>query len=280
MQPNCTSPSDIPPAPAARAKARVCLVGAGPGDPELLNVKAVNRLRNADVVLHDALVSPDVLALVLPSTRVLNVGKRCGHKSITQSEINSLLVSFATEGNLVVRLKSGDPLLFGRAGEEIDALRQNGIDVEIVPGITAAVAAAASAQISLTDRRYAEQVLLVSAHQAPGKAGPDWGGLISSGTTIVVYMPGQTRDVAEGLIHAGLSGHTPCIVISKISLPEEQSHRTTLGSMCGSVQPPAPCLLIIGETVATSTLTDSGSPHGRSVCLHETQLARLRSGLC
>ncbi len=256
MQPNRTLPSDAPPKPAARAKGRACLVGAGPGDPELLTVKAVNRLRSADVVLHDALVSPEVLALVSPSARVLNVGKRCGDKCITQSEINSLLVSFAAEGNLVVRLKSGDPLLFGRAGEEIDALRQKGIDVEIVPGITAAVAAAATAQISLTDRRYAEQVLLVSAHQAPGKAGPDWRALISSRTTIVVYMPGQTSDVAEGLIHAGLSGQTPCIIISKISLPEEQSRRTTLGSLCGSVQLPAPCLLIIGEVAATSTLAD------------------------
>lgn len=233
------------------------MVGAGPGDPELLTVKAVNRLRSADVVLHDALVSAEVLAMVPPSARVLNVGKRCGHKSITQTEINSLLVGFAAQGNMVVRLKSGDPLLFGRAGEEIDALRQAGVDVEVVPGVTAAVAAAAAARISLTDRRYADQVLLVSAHQAHGKTAPDWRALLSSRTTVVVYMPGQTGSIAEELIQVGLNTHTPCIVISKISLPEEQSYKTTLGTLCGAVQLPAPCLLIVGEIAATSTLADS-----------------------
>ena len=248
------------PAPAkatnGQMRGRVCLVGAGPGDPELLTVKAVNRLRSADAVLHDALVSPEVLALVPQSARLLNVGKRCGHKSITQHEINCLLISFAADGNLVVRLKNGDPLLFGRGGEEIDALHQAGIDVEIVPGITAAVGAAAAARISLTDRRCADQVLLVSAHQAAGKTELDWRGLSSSRTTIVVYMPGETRDVAEGLIRAGLNGQTPCIVISKISRPEEQSYKTTLGTLCGTVQLPTPCLLIIGETAAASKLAE------------------------
>jgi uroporphyrin-III C-methyltransferase len=250
-----------PPAPAKAANGqmtgRVCLVGAGPGDPELLTVKAVDRLRSADVVLHDALVSAEVLAHVSPSARVLNVGKRCGRKSITQQEINSLLVSFAAQGNLVVRLKSGDPLLFGRAGEEIDALRQAGVEIEIVPGVTAALAAAAATGISLTDRRYADQVILVSAHQAVGKAAPDWRTLHWPRTTIVVYMPGHTGEVAEGLIQAGLNDQTPCIVISKVSLSEEQSYKTTLGELCGSVQLPAPCLLIIGEIAATSTLADS-----------------------
>jgi len=158
----------------------------------LLTLRAVNRLRSGDVVLHDALVSAEVLALVPLSARVLNVGKRCGRKCITQQEINPLLVSFAAEGKLVVRLKSGDPLLFGRGGEEIDALRQADVDVEIVPGITAAVAAASAAEISLTDRRYADRLLLVSAHRAAGKAEPDWRGLSDSRTT-VVYMPVITR---------------------------------------------------------------------------------------
>ena len=142
--------------------------------------------------MHDALVSAEVLALVPLSARVLNVGKRCGRKCITQQEINPSLVSFAAEGKLVVRLKSGDPLLFGRGGEEIDALRQADVDVEIVPGITAAVAAASAAEISLTDRRYADRLLLVSARCAAGKAEPDWRGLSDSRTT-VVYMPVITR---------------------------------------------------------------------------------------
>jgi uroporphyrin-III C-methyltransferase len=254
---NRTSTPDVPPAPAARAKGRVCLVGAGPGDPELLTMKAVKLLRSADVVLHDALISPEVLAIISSTARIINVGKRCGSKKISQQEINALLVRFAAEGNLVVRLKSGDPLIFGRGGEELHALRQAGIETEIVPGITAAVAAAASAQISLTDRRYAEQVLLVSAHHAPGKPGPDWRALVSARTTIVVYMPGNPRVVAEALIQAGLSRRTPCTVISKVSLPEEQAYGATLGTLCCSVQPPAPCLLIIGETAAKSALPDS-----------------------
>jgi len=244
----------------AQLRGKVCLVGAGPGDPELLTMKAVKRLRSADVVLHDALISPEVLALASSAACVINVGKRCGSKSISQQEINTLLMSFAAKGNLVVRLKSGDPLVFGRGGEEIDALRQAGIDVEIVPGITAAVAAAATARISLTDRRYAEQVLLITAHHAPGKARPDWRALVSSRTTIVVYMPGQTRDVAEGLIHAGLNGQTPCIVISQVSLPEEQSYKTTLANLRDTAQLPAPCLLIVGETAAASTLAERQPP--------------------
>jgi len=256
MQKHTRQSPEIPETRTAHVKGKVCLVGAGPGDPELLTMKAAKRLRFADVVLHDALVSPEVLALASPAARIINVGKRCGRKSISQQEINALLVSFAADGNLVVRLKSGDPLVFGRGGEEIDALRQEGIDVEIVPGITAAVAAAATARISLTDRRYAEQVLLISARHASGKTRPDWRALVSSRTTIVVYMPGRTRDVAEGLIHAGLNGQTPCIVISRISLPEEQSYKTILARLCGPAQLPAPCLLIVGETAAASTLAE------------------------
>jgi uroporphyrin-III C-methyltransferase len=272
MQQNCTSGPDVSSTPAVRAKGKVCLVGVGPGDPELLTVKAAKLLRSADVVLHDALVSPEVLALVSPVARVVNVGKRCGNKNFAQGEINDLLVSFAADGNLVVRLKGGDPLLFGRAGEEIDALRRAGIDVEIVPGITAAVAAAATAQISLTDRRCADQVLLVSAHQAPGKPGTDWRALVLARTTLVIYMPGQTGDVADALIQAGLNSQTPCIVVSRASLPEEQSYQTTLGALCSSVQLPAPCLLIIGETAATSRLADSQPAH-RQMPRTETETA-------
>ena len=228
------------------------LVGAGPGDPELLTLKAVNRLHCADVVLHDSSVSSEVLTLIPPTARVLNVGKRCGRKCITQQKINSLLVRFAAEGNLVVRLKSGDALLFGRGGEEIDALHQAGVHIEIVPGIIAAVAAGAAARISLTDRRCADRRLLVSAHHAAGKAEPDWRGLSDSRTTIVVYMSGDHKNIAEGLIRSGLNGQTPCIVISKISLPEEQSYKTTLEALCRSPLLPAPSLLMVGETVATA----------------------------
>jgi uroporphyrin-III C-methyltransferase len=238
-------------------KGKVYLVGAGPGDPELLTVKAARLIRVADVVLHDALVSPAVLAMTSPAAQLIDVGKRCGHKNVSQEEINRLLVDFASVGKLVVRLKSGDPLIFGRGGEELQALRQAGIESEVVPGITAAVAGAAAAQISLTDRRHAEQVLLVSAHQSPDKPSPDWSALVSSRTTIVVYMPGPAAEVADRLVEAGLNDHTPCLIISKVSLPEEQAFRTTLGKLCGSAQLPAPCLLIVGETVSASRLADS-----------------------
>jgi uroporphyrin-III C-methyltransferase len=242
-------------------KGKVYLVGAGPGDPELLTIKALNKLRFADVVLHDALISREVLALASPTARLLNVGKRCGNKSITQQEINSFMINFAAQGDMVVRLKSGDPLIFGRGGEEIEARRQAGIDIEIVPGITAAVAAAAAVQISLTDRRYAEQVMLMSAHQAAGKAEPDWRSAISSFATLVIYMPGSPDAAAEGLIQAGLSRHTPCLVISNISLPEQQCYRTTVGSLCIMPPLPSPSLLIVGATAAASAIAELSQPY-------------------
>src|SRR5271166_997515 len=135
-------------------KGRVYLVGAGPGDPELLTVRALRLLKTADAVLHDDLVSAEILALASPLAQLHNVGKRCGAKKISQEEINFLMVAFASAGASVVRLKSGDPLIFGRAGEEVEALRHAGIDYEIVPGITAAFGAAAAAKIPLTHRRF------------------------------------------------------------------------------------------------------------------------------
>lgn len=241
-------------------KGKVCIVGAGPGDPELLTMRAVNRLRSADVVLHDALISPQILALISPAARILEVGKRCGAKKITQEEINSLLVSFASGGSAVVRLKSGDPLLFGRAGEELDALRAAGVDFEIVPGITSALAGAAAAGISLTDRRYGSQVLLVSAHHADGRADTVWQDLHPAHTTTVVYMPGCHKDIAAGLMQSGLSASTPCVVISRISMPEELAYRTTLGTLANAPVLPAPSLLIVGENATASTLPKFQSP--------------------
>jgi uroporphyrin-III C-methyltransferase len=248
---------------ARPTKGRVCLVGAGPGDPELLTLKAVNRLRAADVILHDALISPEILALAPPSTRLFNVGKRCGKKRITQQEINALMISLAVGGNLVVRLKSGDPMIFGRGGEELDALRQAGVEVEVVPGITAAVAAAATVEMALTDRRCAGQVVLVSAHHAPGKPGPDWRGLVTSRATIVVYMPGEHRNVAAGLIGAGMDSRTPCVILSKISLPQQQSYRTTLEGLLRTPRLASPSVLIVGETVAVSSLAECHSLYCR-----------------
>jgi uroporphyrin-III C-methyltransferase len=240
-------------------KGKVYLVGAGPGDPDLLTLRALRTLGSADVVLHDALVSQEVLALVPPRARILNVGKRCGRKRISQEEINDLLLRFASKGEVVVRLKSGDPLIFGRAGEELEALRRADIEVEIVPGVTAALAAAASAQVSLTDRRNAEQLLLISAHRGNGKTDSDWYRMVTDRTTVVVYMPGDCCSVAEDLRRAGLSASTPCAIVSKVSSSEEQSYHTTLGSLGRAPTLPAPCVLIVGETVARAVSQESQS---------------------
>ena len=235
-----------------RRAAKVYLVGAGPGDPDLLTVKAVRTLGFADVVLHDALVSAEVLALLPPRARVMNVGKRCGRKSITQDEINDLLVRFASAGEVVVRLKSGDPSIFGRAGEELDALREARIDVEIIPGVTASLAAAAKIGVSLTDRRRADQLLFISAHRGSGKQNSDWQALVNSRTTVVVYMPGDYEGVTEDLRRAGLSESTPCALVSQVSNPDEQWHQTTLGSLHRAPVMPSPCVLIVGETGRTT----------------------------
>jgi len=243
-------------------KAKVYLVGAGPGDPDLLTVRAVRTLGLADVVLHDALVSTEVLAQISPGAQIINVGKRCGRKSITQDEINDLLLQFSLSGQVVVRLKSGDPLIFGRAGEELDALRRAGVEVEIVPGVTAALAAAASVQVSLTDRRTADQLLVVSAHRGHGKDDSDWQTLVNRRTTVVVYMPGEYASVAGDLCSAGLSPSTPCAVVSKVSSPEEQRYQTTLGLLHRAPILPSPCVLIVGDTLATAASSEL-----RSLCL-------------
>src|ERR1035438_10717888 len=175
---------------------KVYLVGAGPGDPELLTLKALRVLRSAEAVLHDDLVAPEILQLIPPTAQIYNVGKRCGKKKIQQGEINSLMVALAFSGLLVVRLKGGDPLIFGRAGEEIESLRGRNIPFEIVPGVTTALGAAAAARIPLTHRRASSALVLITAHRASDrrpspKDDADWSKLVGSGATLVIYMPGQ-----------------------------------------------------------------------------------------
>jgi uroporphyrin-III C-methyltransferase len=228
-------------------KGKVYLVGAGPGSPDLLTVKAARLLESAGAVLHDALVSPAILDLVPPQAKVVNIGKRCGQKLLTQDEINSVLIHYAGIFSTVVRLKGGDPLLFGRAGEEMDALRDAGIDFEIVPGITSGLASAAAAGVSLTDRRIASQVLFTTAHREAGRIALDWAGLVGSDTTVVVYMPGREyARLGASLVEAGLDARTPCIVASCASLPTQQLKRTTIGSLGDEIGLPAPSLLIVG----------------------------------
>jgi uroporphyrin-III C-methyltransferase len=230
-------------------KGKVYLVGAGPGDPELLTVKALRVLRSADVIFHDELVGAGVLALVPAGTQVHNVGKRSGQKSMRQEEINARLVMFASLGMQVVRLKGGDPLVFGRAGEEIEALLKAGIAVEIVPGITSGLAAAAAAQIPLTHRSMASAVLFVTGHHA-GRGEPENSALGHSQTTQVIYMPGYdyAATVAK-LVESGSRLDTPCAIVSQASTAQERVHRTTLEDLPLAPRLPAPTVLFVGAVV-------------------------------
>jgi uroporphyrin-III C-methyltransferase len=231
-------------------KGKVYLVGAGPGDPELLTVKALRLLRTAEAVLYDELVAPEILKLISPSAQLHNVGKRCGKKKILQQEINFLMIALADSGLRVVRLKSGDPLIFGRAGEEIEALRRANISFEIVPGITSALGAAAAAEIPLTHRRASSALVLITAHQASDSDAANWTKLAGSGATLVIYMPGQKySEVAARLTKAGLAGDTPCAIVSRATTRQQKTHRTTIAGLRRAPQLVAPTLLVVGEVV-------------------------------
>lgn len=229
---------------------KVYLVGAGPGDPELLTLKAARLLASAEVVLHDALVSREVLAMISRDAELIDVGKRAGKKLLTQEEINSLLVSYARKNKIVIRLKGGDPLLFGRAGEEIEALRRAQIDFEIVPGITAAVGAAAGAKISLTDRRLASQVLFTTFSRGESGSWLNWAA-ITPETTIAIYMPGtHYGEVAERLMENGLSSETPCVLVSQASRAEQQVRWSNIAVLGSESTLPAPSILLVGRVAA------------------------------
>ena len=232
-------------------KGKAYLVGAGPGDPELLTLKALKILQSADVVLHDDLISAEILALAPPTAFIQNVGKRCGQKHITQDEINSRLVSLASSGLQVVRLKGGDPFIFGRGGEEIAALRQHGIAFEIVPGVTAALGAAAAAEIPLTQREVSSALVFLTGHGLDENTDDSWRGFAASGATLVIYMPGpDCEGTALRLFDAGMKGNTPCALISRATSPRQQVYHTTVGELHSAPRLPAPTLLVVGEVTA------------------------------
>ncbi len=243
---------------------KVYLVGGGPGDPELLTVKAVKILSRANIVLHDALVSREVLALIAPTAELIDVGKRAGRKLLTQEEINALLVSSAGSHEIVVRLKGGDPLIFGRAGEEMGALRDAAIEFEIVPGITAGLGAAAAAGISLTDRRYASQVLFTTIQRDTPNRAIQWAG-ISGATTLVIYMPGPDYGhVADELRDAGWSLNMPCAIISHASGPDQGIRSTHLSELAHESTLPAPAIIVVGR-VARQAAQEMSDEFGRGV---------------
>ena len=239
--------------PGALPRGRVSLVGAGPGDPELLTLKALKRLQAAEVILHDRLVSEEVLALANPAARRLYVGKARSDHSLPQEGINQALLDWARSGKRVVRLKGGDPFIFGRGGEELEALVAEGIEVEVVPGITAASGCAAYAGIPLTHRDHAQSVRFVTGHLKNGSTDLDWPALARPGQTLVFYMGLHgLEEIRRQLIAHGLSPETPLALIEQGTTARQRVHRGTLGwmpdSLQGVLRPPT--LIIVGGVVA------------------------------
>jgi uroporphyrin-III C-methyltransferase len=246
---------------APRPGGRVWLVGAGPGDPELLTLKAARVLAGADVILHDGLVSDEILALAPAAARRISVAKRKSRHSYAQDEINRMLVGFAREGLSVVRLKGGDPFIFGRGGEELEACRAAGIDVVVVPGVTAAIAASAAAGAPLTHRGAAQAVTFITAHAANGKLPEfDWAALANPNQTLAVYM-GVTAagPVAAALMAAGRAGSTPALVVENASRADERRIAATLETLDAAVVGlTGPAVLMVGEAMAPADV-DSAS---------------------
>ena len=236
-----------------RPAGEVWLVGAGPGDPELLTLKALKALQGADVVVHDGLVSPAILDLAPAAARRLSVAKRKSKHSYAQDEINRLLVAFAREGLTVVRLKGGDPFIFGRGGEELEACRAAGVVCHVVPGVTAALAAGAAAGAPLTHRGAAQAVTFVTGHAAAGgEPDLDWASLAKPNQTVVIYMGVSTAAaIAARLMAAGRAGSTPALIVEDASLATERRIVTTLASVGAAAESVAgPALLIVGEAMA------------------------------
>ncbi|MEO6830214.1 MAG: uroporphyrinogen-III C-methyltransferase [Acidobacteriaceae bacterium] len=245
-------------------KGVVYLVGAGPGDPELLTRKAADLLATADVILHDDLVPQAILELAGSQARVTSVGKRCGARRITQEKIHALMIGDARRGCSVVRLKSGDPLIFGRAAEEMDALDQAGVPCEVVPGVTAMFAAAAAVRKSLTDRRSASKVILTTAHHVANAGGPSgpsfWSGPLPEDATLGIYMPGRNLGaLAEQMFDAGMPPDLPCLVVSHISLPGQRTQATVLGKLAKLAPGPAPLLVLAGWPLAEAEVAAGAS---------------------
>lgn len=230
----------------------VALVGAGPGDPELLTVKALSYLQQADVVLYDYLVSDEIMALIPSETILVCVGKRAGHHSVPQEKTNQLLVDFARQGYRVVRIKGGDPFMFGRGGEELEVLFEAGVKFQVVPGITAAAGATAYAGIPLTHRDYAQSALFVTGHLKAQAEDLDWSTLARGKQTLVIYMGLSTAAaIAEQLQLHGRQASTPVAIIERGTQVNQQvliGTLQTLPSLASQAQSPA--LIVVGEVVA------------------------------
>ncbi len=236
----------------------IYLVGAGPGDPDLLTIRAARLIERAGIIVHDGLVDPAILALAPPDAELISVAKQRSKHTMQQEDINALLVSIARSGEDVVRLKGGDPFVFGRGGEEAEAARAAGIPVEVVPGISAANGAAAAAQIALT-HRDASSIVSFVAGQCKGLKDQDWAGLAGKGRTLVIYMGVKTApQIAEKLMEDGLAPDMPVAVIENGTRPEMRVLRGLLAGLPELVENEkvvSPALIVIGEVTARDDIT-------------------------
>jgi uroporphyrin-III C-methyltransferase len=235
---------------------KVTLVGAGPGDPELLTVKAVKAIQAATVLLVDDLVNPEIVALAAPNARIIHVGKRGGCRSTPQAFIEKLMVLAAREGENVVRLKGGDPFIFGRGGEEVEHLRAAGVQVEVINGITSGLAAATAIGVPLTHRDHAQGVIFITGHAQKGAEAPDWKALAATAhqarLTLVIYMGVSSAARIEQDLLGGLPADTPVAVVQRASLPEQRHAVTTLGALAATVEREglaSPSVIVVGDVV-------------------------------
>jgi uroporphyrin-III C-methyltransferase len=235
---------------------KVTLVGAGPGDPELLTLKALKAIQAATVLFVDDLVNPEIVAHAAPAARVVHVGKRGGCKSTPQAFIERLMVLAAREGENVVRLKGGDPFIFGRGGEELEHLREAGVEVEVVNGITSGLAAVTSLGVPLTHREHAHGVVFVTGHAQPGAQGPDWRTLARTARqaklTLVIYMGVSGAARIQHELLRGLPADTPVAIIQRATLPEQRHAVTTLGELAATIaraQLASPSVIVVGDVV-------------------------------
>lgn len=245
-------------------KGTVYLVGAGPGDPDLLTVKAARLLGSADVVLHDDLVPDAIVMLAAAHAEVTSVGKRCGRARITQAGIHELMIDAARRGLSVVRLKSGDPLVFGRAAEELEALRAANIPVEMVPGVSAVFAAGAALRLPLTDRLTASKLILISGSHAADKVHrePMWQGPLPEDATLAIYMPGRNfKHLADELMAHGVPGNMPCVAISSAATPQQSAAAATLADFGSFDAGKAPLLVLVGRAMQAMLV----SPHNAAL---------------
>ena len=235
----------------------VLFVGAGPGDPELLTLKALKAIQRATVLLVDDLVSDEIVAFARPEARIVYVGKRGGCKSTPQAFIEKLMLMAAREGEDVVRLKGGDPFIFGRGGEEVEHLRAAGISVEVINGITSGLAAVTSLGVPLTHREHAHGVVFVTGHAKPGDTGTDWKALAatahSARLTLVIYMGVSGSERIQDELLSGLPAATPVAVIQSASLPTQRHITTTLGELASAIREAgmaSPSVIVVGDVIS------------------------------